>query len=280
MWQFSSDLPASTSRPDGREPDKYRDILINWGSIDTANGSAIVKFGNTTVVSGITFEQNEIELSDDRTIEQIEEDTLSDLSNLVEISVRFQPHCSFSFKMQGNDQDVKESLIMTVHFKQILKNANMFDLKQLIRVDDQKVIISKMCIEILVENYDGNGFDASNIALLASVLDCKLDAEGKPHLKVDNYPISTTFCFRRPSTADEEEKSDEIVFQDPSLDDEKLSDGMLNVVINAGTNQLVLLNKTGGEGISLDRLKDCIKIATRRSSRLRNLLKSKQNKLV
>jgi exosome complex component RRP43 len=40
-------------RPDGRGLQKFRPVSINVGSIRTAEGSAIVKIGNTTVVCGI-----------------------------------------------------------------------------------------------------------------------------------------------------------------------------------------------------------------------------------
>lgn len=40
-------------RPDGRELDQFRPIVINVNSIGTSDGSAIVKIGNTTVVCGI-----------------------------------------------------------------------------------------------------------------------------------------------------------------------------------------------------------------------------------
>lgn len=294
MWRFTGDLPTA-SRPDGREPHKFRDILINWGSIRTADGSAIIKLGNTTVISGVTFDADEIELKDGRTFEQAKEDALSNPDSLVEISVKYQPHCSFSFKMQGNEVDAKESLVITRHFKQILKNAKLFDLDQLIKqaADGKRAIINRMCIEILVENYDGNAFDACNLALLASLLDCTLDDE---HLKLDNYPVSTTFCFRtggeeranrrelkdRPkdqSNGEAASAGKEVLLHDPNLDDEKLSAGLFNIVVNADTNQLVLLNKTGGEGISIDGLRDCIRIATKRAVTIKKHLKSKQTKL-
>lgn len=40
-------------RPDGRELDQFRPVVINVDSITSADGSAIVKIGNTTVVCGI-----------------------------------------------------------------------------------------------------------------------------------------------------------------------------------------------------------------------------------
>lgn len=40
-------------RPDGRELDQFRPIVLNVNSIGTSDGSAIVKIGKTTVVCGI-----------------------------------------------------------------------------------------------------------------------------------------------------------------------------------------------------------------------------------
>jgi exosome complex RNA-binding protein Rrp42 (RNase PH superfamily) len=44
---------AKGVRPDGRGLQKFRPISINVDSIKTAEGSAIVKIGNTVVVCGI-----------------------------------------------------------------------------------------------------------------------------------------------------------------------------------------------------------------------------------
>jgi exosome complex component RRP43 len=44
---------AQDVRPDGRSLQTFRPVSINVGSIKTAEGSAIVKIGNTMVVCGI-----------------------------------------------------------------------------------------------------------------------------------------------------------------------------------------------------------------------------------
>nr|XP_021586168.1 exosome complex component RRP43 isoform X1 [Ictidomys tridecemlineatus] len=43
-------------RPDGRELGEFRTTTVNIGSISTADGSALVKLGNTTVVCGVKAE--------------------------------------------------------------------------------------------------------------------------------------------------------------------------------------------------------------------------------
>ena len=69
---------AEKIRPDGRVEDEWRDIDINVGmfftvcflfkthpqkgSISTANGSALIRLGNTTIVCGVKAEIAEPEL--------------------------------------------------------------------------------------------------------------------------------------------------------------------------------------------------------------------------
>lgn len=51
--KYYKDYLSNNIRPDGRNFTKFRSIALNVDSISTADGSAIVKLGNTTVVCGI-----------------------------------------------------------------------------------------------------------------------------------------------------------------------------------------------------------------------------------
>jgi exosome complex component RRP43 len=51
--KYYRDYLEHNIRPDGRELDHYRPIIVNLGSISTADGSALAKVGKTTVVCGI-----------------------------------------------------------------------------------------------------------------------------------------------------------------------------------------------------------------------------------
>jgi len=53
---------AEGVRPDGRNLEEWRTIELNVGSISTANGSALVKLGQTTIVCGVKAEIAEPEL--------------------------------------------------------------------------------------------------------------------------------------------------------------------------------------------------------------------------
>lgn len=51
--KYYRDYLSQNIRPDGRGFTDFRPIVLNVGSINTADGSSIAKVGNTTVVCGI-----------------------------------------------------------------------------------------------------------------------------------------------------------------------------------------------------------------------------------
>lgn len=51
--KYYRDYLAHDVRPDGREISNFRPVIVNIGSITTADGSAIAKVGKTSVVCGI-----------------------------------------------------------------------------------------------------------------------------------------------------------------------------------------------------------------------------------
>ena len=53
---------AEHVRPDGREAEEWRDLFLHVGSISTADGSALVRLGETTIVCGVKAEIAEPDL--------------------------------------------------------------------------------------------------------------------------------------------------------------------------------------------------------------------------
>lgn len=56
--KYYRDVLAHEIRPDGRSLNEFRPMSINVKSLSNADGSAIVKIGNTTVVCGIKAVNN------------------------------------------------------------------------------------------------------------------------------------------------------------------------------------------------------------------------------
>ncbi|KAG8689455.1 hypothetical protein FRC11_002513 [Ceratobasidium sp. 423] len=55
---------AEGYRPDGRKADSWRDVRVNVGSISTANGSSLVRIGDSTIVCGVKAEIAEPDLEE------------------------------------------------------------------------------------------------------------------------------------------------------------------------------------------------------------------------
>jgi exosome complex component RRP43 len=53
---------AEQLRPDGRETTECRELFVHAGSISTADGSALVRLGDTTIVCGVKAEIAEPDL--------------------------------------------------------------------------------------------------------------------------------------------------------------------------------------------------------------------------
>lgn len=51
--KYYRDYYSHDIRPDGREFSDFRPVIVNVGSIKTADGSAIAKVGKTTVICGV-----------------------------------------------------------------------------------------------------------------------------------------------------------------------------------------------------------------------------------
>ncbi|CAG2062222.1 unnamed protein product, partial [Timema podura] len=138
-------------RPDGRGLLKFRPVAINIGSISTADGSAIVKIGNTAVVCGI-----KLELVAPTPAEP-------DVGYLVP-NVELPPLCSPKFR-PGPPSDQAQ---VSGHFvAELIASSGCIDLHQLC------IAPEKMCwvlyCDILCINHDGALLDACIAALIAAL---------------------------------------------------------------------------------------------------------------
>ncbi|KAK1922907.1 ribosomal protein S5 domain 2-type protein [Papiliotrema laurentii] len=147
---------AKDYRPDGRTVKQWRDVSINAGSISTAEGSALVRMGETTIVCGIKAEV-------------AEPNTSTPEEGFVVPNVDLPAICSPKFK-PGPPGDEAQTL------------SNW--LNDLI-VSSQTLPTSSLCIrpgkavwaiyiDVVCINYDGNAFDATVLAVMAALRNTRL----------------------------------------------------------------------------------------------------------
>ncbi|XP_037324352.2 exosome complex component RRP43 isoform X2 [Pungitius pungitius] len=244
-------------RPDGRELSEFRTTTVNIGSISTADGSALVKVGNTTVICGIKAEL---------TTPAVE----APGKGYIVPNVDLPPLCSSRFR-PGPPGEQAQAASQFV--------ADVIESSELMQTEDLCIERGKLCwvlyCDMMCLDYDGNVLDACIIALLAALKNTQLpevtisketslpevNFEERRGLNIRKHPVGTSFCVF----------DDSILIIDPTADEESLSTAHLTVVTD-DEDRLCIVHKPGGTPLSGEKLQECINRATTRQREIQKLI--------
>ncbi|XP_032684665.1 exosome complex component RRP43-like [Odontomachus brunneus] len=255
--KYLQDHFVQNIRPDGRKFLSFRPININVSSIVQADGSAIFKLGNTTVVCGI-----KAELATPRT------DTPE--YGYIVPNVELSPLCSPKFRPgPPNEQaQVISKLIDT-----ILKNSTALDLTDLC-ICKRKLVWVLYC-DMLCLNYNGSVIDACTGALIAALKTLTLPEvnynsetgvivvhpKKRKLFVMRTLPVSTSFAIF--------EK--QMLIADPTDEEESSSLGRLFIVIDS-EEEICYVHKPGGVPISQNLFSKAVEIAKTRANLVQSLI--------
>lgn len=138
-------------RPDCRTEDAFRPVIINVNSITTANGSAVAKVGNTTVVCGIKAELTE---------PKVAEPTKGFIVPNIELS----PVCSPKYRPGA---PTEEAQVYSQNLAEIIQNSKCINLNDLCIVKE-KLVWCLFC-DLVCLDHDGCVLDAAVIAFSAAL---------------------------------------------------------------------------------------------------------------
>uniref|UniRef100_A0A671WNL7 Ribosomal RNA-processing protein 43 n=1 Tax=Sparus aurata TaxID=8175 RepID=A0A671WNL7_SPAAU len=242
-------------RPDGRELSEFRTTTLNIGSISTADGSALVKVGNTTVICGIKAELT------NPTVE-------APGKGYIVPNVDLPPLCSSRFR-PGPPSEQAQAASQFV--------ADVIESSEVIQTEDLCIERGKLCwvlyCDLMCLDYDGNLLDACTIALLAALKNTKLPevtiSTETPEvnlaktrgLHIHKHPVSASFCVF----------DDSILIVDPTAEEESLKTAQLTVVTDE-EDRLCTVHKPGGTSLSGEKLQECISRATARQREIQKLI--------
>lgn len=244
-------------RPDGRRLGEFRKVFLNIGSINTADGSALVRLGETMVVCGIKAELA------DPSVEEEEQGYFVP-------NVELPPLCSSEI-LPG--PPTASAQVLSQQVLECVKNSGVIDLKELCLAP--KKLCWVIYADIVCVSHDGNLFDAIMVSLLAALRNTKLplvtiDEESEEviasntdtfELKLHDNPVSTTISLF----------DARVLLVDPTREEEDLSRGTITVV--CGDNeQLVSIYKPGGIPVSDDTIRACVHYAVNRRQEVVNLI--------
>ncbi len=197
-------------RPDGRGFNDYRPISVETGVSKKAEGSALVKIGNTQVMVGIKLTLGE---------------PFPDMpeSGVLTTNAELRPLASPSFEKGPPDEETVEIARVV---DRGLRESKCMDLDKLCITPDELVWI--VFVDIHALDYDGNLFDASTLGAIAALRNTYMPkVEGdkikygeltKEKLPVHSKPVETTFA-----------KLGDSIVLDPILDEELSMDARITV---------------------------------------------------
>lgn len=239
---YVADLATEGKRVDARDMDKYRDITVETDWVKTAEGSALVKFGNTQVLAGV-------KLGHGTPYPDKPE------SGVLMTNAELAPMAHESFESGPPGEDATE-LARVVD--RGIRESEMVDLDQLCIEPEEEVWM--VFIDIHILDHDGNLIDASALASVAALLTAEPPEDEDWDLSefpVTKKPITTTFA-----------KIGDALVADPSLVEESVMDSRMTIA-TLEDGSICAMQKGGSGPISKEDLMKAQEWAKVKSEELR-----------
>ena len=240
-------LLAKGRRVDNRAWDEFRPITIQPGYIDTAEGSARVKIGNTDVLVGVKM-----------TIGEPFQDTPN--NGVLSTNAELIPLASPNFESGPPDEN---SIELARVVDRGIRESQMVDLEALCIEPEKEVWI--MFTDIYVLDYDGNLFDAAFLGAISALKNAMVPA--KANDRGDDYPLPIRH-LPISVTAVQIENS---ILVDPTLDEEKVAEARLTVTTDEN-GDLRAMQKGLAGAFTLDQIYKCVETSQRLGNDLRKLI--------
>ncbi|XP_067944514.1 exosome complex component RRP43-like [Watersipora subatra] len=255
--EYLSKFIEQDVRPDNRGLGDTREARLTLGDISTADGSAMVKLGNTVVVCGIKAEITRPMAN-------------TPAAGVLVINVQLPPMCSPDFK-PGPPSELAQ--VLSDYAQQVVTESQMVDMSQLCIESGLHCWI--LYCDIFCCNYDGNIRDAVILAAVGALKDLSLptatynselekisiDTDSMKQLHLSSFPIPLSFTIF----------DDRILLVDPTHEEEQVCQGEVTVITTGGDN-ICHLSKQGGPSLNPQQLALCITKAKQRWSDINKLL--------
>jgi len=246
-------LIAGGKRLDGRGLTSYREVQIESGLIERAEGSARVRLGKTEVLVGVKIEIGE---------------PFPDTPNegVLTVNAELVPLASPTFEAGPPDEN---SIELARVVDRGIRESKAIATDDLVIEPGKKVFV--VFIDVYVLNHDGNLIDASALAALAALMNTKMfnyevkegEVKIKPGYKplpMRNYPVAVTFA-----------KINDQLIVDPWLEEEQVMDARLTMAFEKD-GKICAMQKGGYGMFTTQQILEASKIAQQKAAELRALV--------
>jgi len=251
-------------RLSGRGLEDYRDISIELNYIPNADGSALVKLGNTQVLVGIKLEVGT---------------PYPDAPNegTMVVSAEFVPTASPVFEPGPPDENAIE---LARVIDRSIRELKVIDFSKLVLIPGKKVW--NVWIDIYVLDHDGNLIDASSIATLAALLVSKMpkaEVTSEGEVKVDKSTHVGPLPINHKVVTVTIGKLKDVLLVDPDLEEESVLDTKLVVAVS-DDGRIAGMQKSGMGYLTKDEVLRIIDLALRKGKEIIGIVEEYVNKYV
>ena len=248
------ELIKNGERADGRSPNEYRDISVEVGVIEKAEGSARVKIGNTQIMIGVKPQIGT---------------PFPDTPNVGVLMTNSEllPMASPTFESGPPDERSVELSRVT---DRCLREGKIVDLEKLCILEGEKVWM--LFLDLHVLDYDGNLLDAAVLGSVAALMNTKmptakieddkvvLDEENLVELPIKEKPLMCTFA----------KLGDELIV-DPSLEEENIMGARISIGMREDSS-MCAMQKGGEDPLSREQVMKAVNLAIEKTKELREHL--------
>lgn len=241
-------------RTDGRAFDEYREVSLETGVVNKAEGSARVKIGNTQLVVGVKTQVAE---------------PFSDTPKMGVLMTNSEllPMASPSFEPGPPDENSVELSRVT---DRCIREGKVVDLEKLCIIEGKKVWMIFLDIHVL--DYDGNLQDAAVLGAVAALMNTKI-----PTVTVEDGEVVLDYDKMIPLPFNEKalmctfaKIGDELVL-DPSLEEEEIMDARISIGMRAD-GSICAMQKGGKKPLTRDEIMKAVNITKNKTEELRKYL--------
>lgn len=252
---YITDLIEKNSRIDGRKLTDYRKpIKIETNISKNAEGSARVTIGETEVIAGIKLD-----------IGTPFPDTPDE--GAIVVTAELLPLSSPDFEAGPPSAQATELARIV---DRGIRESQMIDLKKLCIKESEKVWM--VYIDIYTINDDGNLIDASALAALAALKECRIPKydEKEERVKYGEWTDKKIPLTKLPITVTIVKINNKILV-DPNSKEEDVMDSRLSIAVSDG--KINAMQKGGDKGLKLNEVEEMIDLAIEKAKELKTFVK-------
>ena len=247
-------LIEKSKRLDERGLGDYREIKIEQGVIEKAEGSARVLLGKTEVLVGVKVETG-----------TPFPDTPND--GVMTVNAELVPLASPSFEPGPPDEN---SIELARIVDRGIRESKAIDTEKLCIEPGKKVFV--VFVDIYVLNHDGNLIDASALAAVAALLNTKMAnyevKDGEVVIKQGYTPLPMK---SRPITVTLGKINNKLIV-DPWLEEEQVMDARLSIAFN-DEGSICAIQKGCAGNFTQQQILEGMKLAQEKAAELRKQMK-------